>query len=178
MIDYRDLLARIEPRGEPSILDGFTATLERCVAHAELNTPLRLAHFLAQASEESDGLHTTVEYASGQAYEGRRDLGNIHPGDGPRFKGRGLIQLTGRFNYHAYGAALGLDLVANPELAAQFPAAAMIAAEYWRQRGLNRFADHDDVRGVTLRVNGGENGLANRKRYLMRAKSALAMASE
>jgi putative chitinase len=171
--DYAVILRAIEPKARPSILEGFAAALPACIELAGLSTSLRFAHFLAQTSEESAGLHTTVEYASGHAYEGRRDLGNTHLGDGPRFKGRGLIQLTGRFNYAAYGKALKLDLLDCPEQAAEFPTAALIAAEYWKERGLNRFADHDDICALTLRVNGGENGLSNRKRYLARAKKAL-----
>src|SRR5262249_32210674 len=76
-----------------------------------IDTPLRRAHFLAQVGHESGELVFTEEIANGQAYEGRRDLGNTEPGDGPRFKGRGLIQLTGRANYQRYGAAVGMDLL-------------------------------------------------------------------
>src|SRR6476659_1027467 len=83
----------------------------------EINTRLRIAHFLGQTCHESAGFRTTEEFASGAAYEGRRDLGNIKLHDGTRFKGRGLLQLTGRANYRDYGKALGVKLDSNPDLA-------------------------------------------------------------
>lgn len=113
------------------------------------------------------------EIASGDAYEGRADLGNTQPGDGPRFKGRGLIQLTGRANYKAYGDAIGIDLLdadgcrrvaTDPNLAVD------VACWFWETRGLNALADQDDVRAITRRINGGLNGLADRERQLARGK--------
>ncbi len=173
-MDFRAILHALEPHGKPALVAGFAEALSACLLHAELTTDLRLAHFLAQASEETAGLATTIEYASGRGYEGRADLGNTHSGDGARYKGRGVFQLTGRYNYRAYGRELRLDLEGHPEQAALFPAAALIAAQFWKQRGLNLFADRDDIHAVTHRVNGGENGIANRKLYLARAKQALA----
>ena len=108
------------------------------------------------------------------AYEGRRDLGNTHKGDGKRYKGRGLIQLTGRYNYGKASEALGHDFVANPEDAAIFPWAAESAGCTGRPHKLNRHADTDDVRAATKAINGGLNGLASRTVYLDRAKKALA----
>ncbi|MCW2318303.1 putative chitinase [Rhodoblastus acidophilus] len=174
MADLSKVLLAIEPHAKPAIVSGFVAASLDCINRADLSTPLRQAHFLAQCAHESDGFRTTVEYASGKAYEGRGVLGNTHAGDGARYKGRGLIQLTGRDNYRAFGAALGLPLEADPELAAKFPAAALVAAEYWRARRINEYADHDSVEGCTRKVNGGLNGLASRKAYLARAKRALA----
>jgi putative chitinase len=110
------------------------------------------------------------EYASGKAYEGRKDLGNTQPGDGKRYKGRGIFQLTGRANYKSYGDRLGLDLVATPELASDVMNAVKIACEYWTDKKLNDYADKDDVKMITKRINGGYNGLEDRERYLKRAK--------
>jgi putative chitinase len=136
-----------------------------------MNTPLRQAHFLAQVGHESEQLRYTEELASGAAYEGRKDLGNTQPGDGVRFKGRGLIQLTGRANYAAFAQACGQDVVASPELVAETPALAVDAAVwFWGEHGLNALADKDDVVGITKRVNGGTNGLADREALLARAK--------
>ena len=117
---------------------------------------------------------TTTEYASGAAYEGRRDLGNTHKGDGKRFRGHGLIQLTGRANHAAASEALDHDFVAHPEDAAIFPWAAEIAGWYWSTHKLNRHADRDDVRAATKAINGGLNGLRDRTAYLDQAKRALA----
>ena len=173
MTDWRRVLVAIEPRGKPAIIDGFSASLDQCAARADLSNKLRLAHFLAQTAHESAGYQTTVEYASGAAYEGRRDLGNVIPGDGKRYRGRGLIQLTGRANYATYGAALNVGLEGNPPLAAVFPYAALTAAEYWTKRKINVAADADDVVRVTKIINGGTNGLADRKVRLARAQHAL-----
>lgn len=136
-------------------------------------TPLRAAHFLAQIAHESGGFRYSEEIASGAAYEGREDLGNTEPGDGRRFKGRGVIQLTGRANYQRYGDLLGLDLVRQPGLAALPEVAYRTAALYWLDRNINTDADRDDLRAVTRAVNGGTNGLDDRRRYLHRAKEVL-----
>jgi putative chitinase len=140
----------------------------------EINTPLRVAHFLAQTCHESDGFCTTEEYASGAAYEGRRDLGNTEPGDGRKFKGRGLIQLTGRANYAAAGKRLQLDLINSPDLAAVPATSVLTACDYWRQREINPHCDQDDIIGVTRIINGGLNGIDSRRAYLAKAKIAVA----
>ena len=173
MPDFAKILLAVAPHGKASIRAGFAAAFPDCIDRADLVTTLRVAHFIAQCAHESAGLATTTEYASGREYEGRKDLGNVQKGDGPRFKGRGLIQLTGRANYARFGKALGVNLIETPALAAVFPEAALVAAEYWHERGLNKWADSDDIGGVTLRVNGGYNGLASRKAYLAKAKAAL-----
>ena len=116
------------------------------------------------------------ELASGAAYEGRKDLGNAQPGDGPRFKGRGLIQLTGRVNYAAYGRSIGVDLTAdgNWEQSGHDPALAVDAAcWFWTKHRLNELADLDDLQTITRRVNGGLIGLEDRADHLERAKFVL-----
>jgi putative chitinase len=138
-----------------------------------INTKLRIAHFLAQIAHESDHFRTLTEYASGAAYEGRKDLGNVYRGDGRRYRGRGVIQLTGRYNYRKYGKLLGLDLENNPELAADPEVSLRTAAEYWKQNNLNALADRDDGKGITRRINGGYNGLKDRMNKLARAKRFL-----
>lgn len=173
MTDWNAVLRTIAPKGKRTIISGLAEAMPRVVELAELTTSLRVAHFLAQVAHESDGFSTTVEYASGEAYEGRRDLGNTQEGDGKRFKGRGLIQLTGRANYCEFGAELDIDLVGNPGLAAKFPYAAQTAALYWRKRAINAGADADDLVRVTRKINGGKNGLMQRAAYLKGAKRAL-----
>ncbi len=148
----------------------FAATL----ASYDIDTALRIAHFMGQVTHECAGFRTTEEFASGAAYEGRRDLGNTQPGDGKRYKGRGLLQLTGRANYREYGTALGLPLEDQPELAADPLTSLRIACEYWKRRKINDLADADNLPGVTRRVNGGLNGLDDRRKYLQKAKSVLA----
>jgi putative chitinase len=151
------------------ITDGAAPAMREKLAAAGIDTELRIAHFLAQTCEESDGYCTTEEYASGEEYQGRVDLGNTHPGDGVRFKGRGLIMITGRYNYTEYGELLGLPLVTQPQLAAQPVNAVAIAIAFWTQHGLNALADQDDIDAITRRVNGGLNGLATRQIYVVRA---------
>lgn len=144
----------------------------------EINSSLRIAHFLAQTCQESDQFCTTVEYASGAEYEGRKDLGNTQPGDGVRYKGRGLIQLTGRANYAQYGGILGLNLIDDPDMAAEPAISLKIACEFWKEHGLNALADSDDIETITRRINGGLNGIANRRTYLARAKAALGISGQ
>jgi putative chitinase len=140
----------------------------------EINTRLRIAHFLGQTCHESAGFRTTEEFASGAAYEGRKDLGNVKKGDGRLYKGRGLLQLTGRTNYAEYGKVLGVDLENNPAMAAEPALSLKIACEYWKRRKLNPDCDRDDVRATTRRINGGLNGLEDRSNYIRKAKEALA----
>jgi putative chitinase len=172
-MDYEKILLAIAPNSKAAIRQGFAASMADCITRADLSNKLRLAHFIAQCAHESAGITTTTEFASGRAYEGRKDLGNIIAGDGPAFKGRGLIQNTGRANYTRLAKVFGVDFVSQPAKVAAFPWAATTAAQYWKDRNINPSADRDDIRAVTLRVNGGENGLASRQAYLAKAKHAL-----
>lgn len=149
----------------------FFAPMLAAMQSAKITTPLRQAHFLAQVGHESTELRYTEELASGAKYEGRKDLGNTQPGDGVRFKGRGLIQLTGRTNYIAFGKAVSQNLLVHPEVVATDVRLAVdVATWFWTQHNLNPLADADDVLTITHRVNGGENGLDDRKEKLARAK--------
>jgi len=137
---------------------------------------LRLAHWLAQAAHETGGFVYMQELGGPSyfaKYDGRKDLGNMQPGDGARYHGRGLFQLTGRGGYAEYGKAMGLDLINEPDLAAQPDIGLWIACEYWKRKGLNALADADDMVGVTRKINGGVNGLADRKARLVLAKSLI-----
>ena len=135
-----------------------------------ITTPQRMAHFLAQIAHESGELRYTKELASGRQYEGRKDLGNTQRGDGVRYKGRGLIQITGRANYKKYADFCGFDVVVNPELLELPLGATKSAMWYWQTHGLNQQADKDDLQTITKKINGGLNGLADRRKYLARAK--------
>jgi putative chitinase len=156
----------------------YAAVLLAKLPEHDISTPLRQAHFLAQVGHESGELRYNEEIASGAAYEGRRDLGNTQPGDGPRFKGRGLIQLTGCANYQQYGQAIGRDLLMNEQwkqVADDTNLAVDVACWYWETRTLNQFADQDDITTITHRINGGLSGLDDRKRLLRRAKFFLGL---
>lgn len=146
-----------------------------------IDQPMRIAHFLAQLAHESDSFTTFEEYASGAAYEGRSDLGNVKAGDGVKFKGRGPIQLTGRANYRAFTAWMRRefpgtvpDFEVQPKLLLDEAWVAWSAIYFWTTRRLNDAADRDDIIAVTRIINGGRNGLADRKDKLARAKGAVA----
>jgi putative chitinase len=141
---------------------------------AGITTPLRQAHFLAQIGHECGDLRWLEEFGDGTAYEGRRDLGNTEPGDGRRFKGRGLIQVTGRANYKAFGTAIGRDLLAEPGQVSADPELAVRSATwYWSRRALNKLADQDMFESITRAINGGTNGIEDRRKRLAVAKAAL-----
>lgn len=156
------------------------------------NTPARLAYFLGQASHESQSFQLSVEIwgptAAQRGYEGRADLGNTQKGDGYRFRGRGYFQLTGRNNYKRFGDLLSLDLVNNPELAAEPRNAMRIAIAYWagyRRVRTSRswpfaesitgpqLADRGDTQGATRFINGGTNGYDDRVRRTNIALAAI-----
>jgi putative chitinase len=154
-------------------LDALAAAMATTLPRYGIDTPLRVAHFVAQAAQETDGFKTLEEYGGAsyfRRYDGRADLGNTEPGDGARYHGRGVFQLTGRANYRSVGRSLGVDLEGNPDRAAEPALSVRIACDYWRARGINPLADADDLEGVTRKINGGLNGLADRRTYLARAK--------
>jgi putative chitinase len=174
-IQVEDLRA-IAPSARGGLVGPLAEALTKYLPRYEIDTPLRQAHFLAQAAHETAGL-TTLEELGGPSYfkryDGRKDLGNVQAGDGYRFRGRGIFQITGRINYEAYGKRLRKDLVNDPEEAADPETSVRIACEYWKAKGLNGWADRDDVEHITRRINGGTNGLSSRKAYLAKAKRVL-----
>ena len=151
----------------------FLPYLNRYMAGYGINNRMRVCHFLAQIAHESGELRYTKEIASGKEYEGRKDLGNVKPGDGVRYKGRGLIQVTGRANYKQISDATGIDFLGHPEWLELPQWAVMSACWWWDNRGLNRLADKDALTLITQRINGGVNGLQDRLRYLARAKKVI-----
>lgn len=174
MSDWSQIIRKIAPEGRSSIINGLADSMPQVIKIANLSSPARISQFLAQVAHESDGFRTTTEYASGKEYNNRIDLGNRKgTNDGVIYKGRGLIQLTGRFNYQKMGEKIGADLIKNPDLAAQFPCAALTAAYYWSDHNLNAMADIGDIDGITHRINGGYNGLSQRKMYLRKAQAEI-----
>jgi putative chitinase len=167
-------LSVVMPRALQSSIDRYYDPLVKGMKKYNITKPLRMAHFLAQIGHESASLRYAEEIADGSAYEGRTDLSNTQAGDGRRFKGRGLIQLTGRANYIEYSKDSGVDYVADPRKVATDPRVAVdVACWFWNKRKLNALADRDDVKAVTRRINGGYNGLDDRIAYLVRAKAVL-----
>ena len=142
-----------------------------------MDNELRLAHFMAQLCHESGSFRYMEEIwgptKAQRGYEGRTDLGNVVDGDGKRFMGRGPIQLTGRANYREFGRRIGIDLERHPAIAAVPSIGLHTALEYWKDRGLNAWADKDDILTITRRINGGTNGLADRKHHLAKIKGWL-----
>ena len=139
----------------------------------QVNTPLRVAHFLAQVLHESGEFFYTEEIADGSDYENRSDLGNFDPGDGVKYKGRGLIQVTGKANYSQISKDVGFDYVSNPTKLAQLPDAVLSAFWFWNTRNLSKFADADNFDAIALSINGGYNGFDSRLSYLRAAKKSL-----
>jgi putative chitinase len=156
----------------------FLDPLNKAFIEFNINTPLRVCHFLAQIAHESGEFRYLKEIADGSAYDtGQRaiDLGNtpIADGDGQMYKGRGLIQVTGKYNYRVCGKALRIDLMSQPELLELPENAVRSAGWFWNLRNLSMYADKDLLEAITKKINGGYNGLADRKHYLLLAKKAL-----
>jgi predicted chitinase len=164
-----DLIKRIDPR----VKKNYASVLNPAMVAGGITTLPRIAAFLAQILFESGHFQFLREIASGEAYEGRKDLGNTQPGDGVRYKGRGFIQLTGRANYRAAGKDLGVDIESNPDLAEQPELAARLAVWFWTLRNINAKADVGDFVGVTRLVNGGTRGLEGRTALYESAKAVL-----
>lgn len=158
-----------------SRLDAHLPYIAPAMAEGGIDTPERIAAFLAQLAHESGEYRYMEELASGKAYEGRVDLGNWLPGDGVRFKGRGPIQITGRNNYAACGAALGLDLLAQPELLTLPEYGTRSAVWFWNRNDLSKLADVDWFKAITRRINGGYNGLSDRRLYWDRNRALLGL---
>lgn len=193
---------RIMPKANSDNVTSFVATMNKWSNAFGIDTKLRMAHFVAQVAHESSELNATTEnlnysaerllkvfpkyftaerakeYAhnpekiANRVYASRMGNGDERSGDGWRYRGRGLLQVTGRMNYKAYADSPNCvgDLMAHPEWLSQYPGALKSALWYWQSRGLNAFADKDDITLVTKRINGGTNGLSSRMYYLRKAK--------
>lgn len=173
-------LKRIMPNALSSNIDKYLPYFDEFMDEFGIDTQLRRAHFIAQIAHESGELRYNTEVASGKAYDTGRlavVLGNTPEadGDGQKFKGRGLIQLTGTANYRKFNIYVNsrgemVDLLSNPEKVAEPRYAVMVSCWYFQTSGCLELADKDDVRAVTKRVNGGLNGFESRKKFLERAR--------
>ena len=159
----------------------FLNPFNRATSRWGIDTPMRLAHFCGQLSVESGDLRWWKELGEGV---GRKydivtnphlaeALGNLQPGDGERYAGRGPIQLTGRANYHAAGIAIGYPLETQPELLEQPDPGLQAAAWFWTSRGCNAYADRDDCEAITRKINGGLTAYPQRLGAVLRCKGAL-----
>ena len=172
MLINKEQLLKIYPLAKARV-DIFLEPLNKAMDRYEINTPLRMAAFLAQIGHESGQLRYVRELASGEAYEGRVSLGNVNLGDGVRYKGRGLIQITGRANYAQVEKELGVPCVASPELLETPENACLTAAWFWDSRMLNDLADKRDLIKITKKINGGLNGIKDREELYGRALKVL-----
>lgn len=167
-----DYLRKLFPKALGSVLMAMANSKDLFEA-AGINNDKRLRMFLAQMAHESAGFsaleekryrNTTFERKYGLGTAVGRVLGNTEPGDGEKYRGRGIIQLTGRWNYGHYGKKNKLDLLNYPDLAADPYYALRLALSYWDSKDINSLADKSNVKAVTRRINGGLNGLADRKK--------------
>ncbi|MQU29068.1 glycoside hydrolase family 19 protein [Pseudomonas helleri] len=156
----------------------FIPVLNTAMNRYQIFGSKRVAAFIAQIGHESGQLKYVKEIwgptAAQIRYDGRADLGNTQPGDGSKYRGRGLIQITGRANYVECGEALGLDLINRPELLEKPQHACMSAAWFWASRGLSTLADAGSFSKITSRINGGQNGAADRQALYDKALKVLA----
>ncbi len=174
------VLGAMMPDASPSAISRYFQPLADGMDRNGIDAPVRKAHFLAQLGHESCDLRYSEELASGTAYEGRADLGNTSPGDGPKFKGRGLIQITGGLTMPRMAVTRDATSLspANYDLIASDPELAVdVSCWFWTKHGLNTLADADDIHGVTKLINGGYNGLPDRQARLDRAKCFLPLST-
>lgn len=155
-------------------------SINKTIAKYDINTYLRICHYLAQVLHESGGFFYKEEIWGNTTaqlnYDIRVDLGNTpeRDGDGKLYKGRGDIQVTGKGNYRLVSNDLGVDFVKNPQLLATEPYCTLSGGWYWNKHNLNILADKDDIITITKRVNGGLNGIESRKEWLAKCKKELA----
>ena len=162
-------------------IDACLPHINAALAEVAINTPMRVAAFVAQIAHETGQLQWLREIWGPTKAQLRYDppsnlaksLGNTKPGDGKKYRGRGALQITGKYNYRSYGKWLKIPLEEQPELAELPEYAFLIAGTFWHQNNLNTLADAGDFKAITKRINGGYNGLAERKQYYRRAKQVL-----
>lgn len=159
------------------LAEKFAAPITDTMEFYDITTKPRQGMFLANILHESGCCRYVRELwgptPSQTRYEGRKDLGNTEEGDGKRFMGRGLIQVTGRSNYRLASEALGVDLLTNPELLETPALAVKSAGWFWDRNNLNDYADQDRFERVVRIINGGTNGMDDRLRLYDIAKKVL-----
>lgn len=180
----QELLHELMPRATDKNIARFYQPLINAMKEFEINTPLRVAAFLAQIAHESDNLYYVEEIADGSAYEYRKDLGNLeyealqyaHQNNsttGKWFKGHGLIQLTGYYNHKAISKALNIDCLSNPKLLCESEYASRSAAWFWNTHNCNSLADVGLFGKITRVINGGTDGITERLKNYANCKKVL-----
>lgn len=159
-------------------LDKVVELLNKYAAEFDIDNRQRWAHYLAQIAHESMEFRYTEEIASGARYDTGAlavKLGNTpaKDGDGQKYKGRGLMQLTGKYNYSEYKKFCGFDVLKHPELLAKPVGAIRSSMWIWKKKNLNYYADIDALLTITKLINGGTNGYSERKKYYNRARRAI-----
>ena len=176
-LTHTALLAFVAQRAMTPLEPLGAAMAVHAPAHGITETAARLANFLGQAAHETGAFRYLREVwgptKAQKGYEGRTDLGNTQPGDGYRYRGRGIFQLTGRANYRDIGASIGQPLESSPELAERPDIAVLTACRFWQSRGLNALADQGLEDTITRLINGGTNGIAERRRLVTRMRGLL-----
>lgn len=194
-----DIVRALCPNARPDYVAAFEAG-DALIEAAGITTPRRLAHFMAQVCHETDGLSITVEnmnYSAGRipqvwpsrpeavrfahdpeglansVYADRMGNGPASSGDGWRYRGRGMMQTTGRAAYREWGRKIGVDLEADPDLILSAEHALKPALYEWEAGGCNAFADRDDITRITQVINGGKIGLDSRKAWLAKIRRVL-----
>ena len=184
MVLTSDQLHDMMPNATDKNIGKFLAPLNSAMKEFNILTPLQVSAFIAQITHESGSLHYVEEIHNGSNYEFRKDLGNLefialqvahsnHTTTGKFYKGRGLIQITGYYNYKKCGEGLNADLVYNPRLLSETDYACRSAAWFWKSHNLNNYADVGDFDRTTKIINGGQNGKADRISNYQRCKEVL-----
>jgi len=164
-------LKNICPYAKDENLDKYLPHLNMLLIKYDITTLPRIRHFIAQVAHESGQFNYCKEIAGGMQYENRKDLGNTEPGDGIKFKGRGLIQITGRYNYAKVSQEIfgNLSLLSTPEILEQPNYAVETACWFWKTKHLNSLADNDEIKAITMKINGGLNGFNERLDFYNKA---------
>lgn len=168
-------LHRLFPHAKGEYLRVLADNWDKLLTNNTINTDLRIQHFLAQCAHETGGFRWVEEDPTGRLplrYEGRLDLGNRVVGDGWKYRGRGVIQLTGRYNYKYYGTRLGYPYEETPDMVLAPYHSWLVATEFWKVNKLNVLADKNDIYRITKRINGGTNGLESRKKWYQLIKDS------
>lgn len=174
----KNFFESLAPKATCNVVFPLTTTGNYILAGFGINSNInRLANFLGQIAEETNGFTVLTEFGDDKTLSERyaNRLGNGPPesGDGSKYKGRGFFQVTGKTNYQRWSDLSGIDLVSDPSIAENPDVALLVAAAYWTNSGLNALADNNDIEAITRRINGGLAGLSERTAWVKKATDLL-----